>query len=153
MLKQKKSVIYLSGLILIASVVVFYLVSHTNQSNKKNIYNGESNNWSASYTVNINETSNHKDNNLKYSNVISSNLCLSYKKYPKGSDTIKIIEYNLKSLSRKLRGEVNFSSQNKAGKVEITNSNKNIAYENGDEEIQLTIKWNGKEEVIKLKKG
>ena len=59
----------------------------------------------------------------------------------------------MKSSARKLNGQVNFSSQNKAGKVEITSFNKNVAYENKDEEIELMIKWNGKQEVIKLKRN
>jgi len=151
--KNKKYYLFiLSGLILIVVVIVLYLLSHTNPNHNKNIYDGESNNWSASYIVDITEITNYKDTKLKYSNIINSDLILIYKNYLEGSDEIKIIEYDMKSSTRKLSGEVNFSSHNKAGKVDITSSQKNLAYESEDEEIKLVIKWNGKEEVIKLKR-
>jgi hypothetical protein len=149
MFKQKKMLfIYLTGLILTSVIIVIYLLSHTYLDHKKNIYDGESNNWSASYIVDIN-----KDNKLKSTNIINTDLVLFYKNYLKGSGEVKIIEYDMKSSARKLRGEVNFSSHNKDGKVHITSSNKNLAYESKDEEIKLLIKWNGKEEEIKLKRN
>lgn len=154
MVNSKKSYLFiLVGGVIIVVIFALYLLSHTNQNNKKNTYEGESNNWSASYIVDITESTGRKDNKLEYSNIINSNLQLFYKNYLKGSDEINIIEYNMKSSARKLNGQVNFSSQNKAGKVEITSFNKNVAYENKDEEIELMIKWNGKQEVIKLKRN
>jgi hypothetical protein len=133
-------------------VIIYYLIFHTNFENKKNIYVGESDNWSASYTVDITESTNNKNNKLQYSNKIKSSLKLYFKKYQESPDKIKVIEYDLKSSARNLNGEINFLSNNKAGKVEITSANENLKYESDDEEIMLTIKYMGIKEEINLKR-
>ena len=128
--------------ILIFVLYFFYSTSHDNF-----VFLGESESWSVTYKLDIYST--HKKIDKKANKTIYSNLQLNWKNHGKIQDNA-IIKYTLLSSSRTLIGETNFS-KSRAGLIEIKNTNENIAYENSNELIKLTLEWEEIKEELQLK--
>lgn len=128
--------------ILIFVLYFFYSTNHDNL-----VFLGESESWSVTYKLDIYST--YKKIDKKANTTICSNLRLNWKNHRKIRNNT-IIKYTLLSSSRTLIGETNFS-KNRAGLIEIKNTNENIAYENLNELIKLTLEWEGIKEELQLK--